>query len=344
MSKTNCHVAVASLGGTITMTSSRPDGRGVQPSLGAADLLSAVPGLDELTVDATTLATIPGASLSIADLFQTLQWARQAVTDGASGAVIIQGTDTIEETAYLLDLYWDRPEPVIVTGAMRPAQAVGADGPANLAAAVTAAADRSSRDRGALVVMADQIHSARWVCKRRSSGQGAFQSPSFGPLGYVEEGTVLYRGLLQHPSPIAPPATAPSAKVAMIETCLGDDGHLLKTVAGAGFDGIVLAGFGVGHVPPAVAEIIGAITPNIPVVVTSRTGDGPTYAATYGFTGSESDLLRRGAILAGWLDARKARLLLMGLLSAGHTRSEIMIEVGRRGWAKRPDDEGHDGS
>jgi L-asparaginase len=137
-------VAVASLGGTITMTSSRPDGRDVAPSLDAADLMRLLPDFAVADVQTTTLASVPGAWLTFDNIVETLDWARSAVSAGASGAVVVQGTDTIEETAYLLDLYWERAEPLIVTGAMRSAQALGADGPANLAAAIAVAADTSS--------------------------------------------------------------------------------------------------------------------------------------------------------------------------------------------------------
>ncbi|MGH3262400.1 MAG: asparaginase domain-containing protein, partial [Trebonia sp.] len=132
-------VAVASLGGTITMTSAS-GGTGVTPSLTAADLVDSVPGLaDAVEVTARTITTAPGAWLAVADVLQALSWARRAVDEGASGAVIIQGTDTMEESAYLLDLYWDRPAPLVVTGAMRTAQMAGADGPANILAAARVA-------------------------------------------------------------------------------------------------------------------------------------------------------------------------------------------------------------
>jgi L-asparaginase len=131
-------VAIASLGGTITMTSTS-DRTGVTPSLTAADLVGSVPGLASTAeVTARTITTAPGASLAVADVLEALSWARRAVDDGASGVVIVQGTDTIEESAYLLDLYWDRAAPLVVTGGMRTAQTAGADGPANILAAAQA--------------------------------------------------------------------------------------------------------------------------------------------------------------------------------------------------------------
>lgn len=326
---TATRVAVASLGGTITMTSSRPDGRDVAPSLDAADLMRLLPDSAVVDVQTATLASVPGAWLTFDNVADTLDWARSAASAGAAGAVVVQGTDTIEETAYLLDLYWERHEPLIVTGAMRSAQALGADGPANLAAAIAVAADPTSRDRGVMVVLNDEIHTAARVRKTHSSAPNAFCSPAFGPAGYVVAGKVSYGGRSGRARPLPGPHPR-SARVALLETVLGDRGELLEIVAGAGYDGVVAAGFGVGHVSDAFADAIERVS-HLPVVVASRTGAGPTHESTYGFAGSESDLISRGAIMAGWLDARKARILLCCLLGAGSGRAEIGAEFHVRG-------------
>jgi len=324
-------VGVASLGGTITMTSARGDGHGVVPSLSATDLLRSVPALSHVELEPATLATVPGASLAFADMIDVLSWARAVVDGGAAGAVVVQGTDTIEETAYLLDLYWDRPQPLVVTGAMRPAQAAGADGPANLSAAVQTAADQDARDRGVLVVLADQVHAAARVRKLSSSGPDVFRSPSFGPLAHVDEGWLFFGAPASRVQPLSAPAPAQPGRVALLETHLGDEGGLLRLVDDADWDGVVIAGFGVGHVSAGLAEAVADVAARRAVVVASRTGSGTTYTSTYGFAGSESDLLRRGAVLAGWLDARKARLLLSCLLGSKAQPADIADEFHRRG-------------
>ncbi|WP_022885457.1 asparaginase [Glaciibacter superstes] len=326
------HIAVVSLGGTITMTSAAADGAGVKPSLTAADLLASVPGLEHAAqVTAHTPFTMPGASLTFAELNEALELARKSVDDGHSGVVVVQGTDTIEETAYLFDLYWDREEPLIVTGAMRAAQVAGADGPANLLASVHTAASPASRGRGVLVVMNDEIHAASRVRKVRSSGTNALATPSFGPLGYIEESIPVFGGEIDRAGALAAPVPESPARVALLETYLGDSGELLDLVVEGGYDGAVVSAFGVGHVSAALAETISRALERIPVVFATRTGSGTTYTQAYGFVGSESDLLARGAIGAGWLDPRKARILLSCVLSESNDRARLSAEFERRG-------------
>jgi L-asparaginase len=328
----NPTVAVASLGGTITMTSA--SGRSVQPELTGEQLIAAVPALAEFAdVQAATLETLPGASLTFKDVLRALHWARAQVVAGAVGAVIVQGTDTIEESSYLLDLYWDVPEPLVVVGAMRSPQTPGADGPANLIASVRVAADSTSRDRGVLVVLNDQIHAARRVRKTWASGPGAFESRSFGPLGYVDELRPVY-GCGTVPQHVLPmPGLFSTPRVGLIETYFDDDGTLLNALVHNGFKGAVVAGFGVGHVAGGFADAIAIAVASMPIVFASRTGAGSTHRDSYRFRGSESDLLDRGAIPAGWLDARKARVLLTCLLAGGADIDAIRNEFIRRGSA-----------
>jgi len=158
-------VGVFTLGGTIAM---RPaSAGGAVPSLPATDLLAAIPVLEheDLELAIREVANNPGASLSIGELLGLPGQIRTALEEGCAGAIVIQGTDTIEETAWLLDLVIDSGSPVAVTGAMRNPSLAGADGPANILAAIRVAASQAARGLGTLVVMNDQIHAARWVQK-----------------------------------------------------------------------------------------------------------------------------------------------------------------------------------
>lgn len=308
------------------------DGGGVSPTLGARDLVEAVAGLAAVAdVEATTLMSAPGASLRIADLLECLAWARSAIASGAAGVVLTQGTDTLEESAYLLDLFWDLPNPLVVTGAMRPPQHAGADGPANVLAAVTVAAAESARDRGVLVVLHDEVHAAARVRKGHSTSLGAFVSPSTGPVGGLVDGQLALTRPGDRHGALPMPVEEAFPRIALVESTLDDGGMLLAAVVEAGWDGVVVGGFGVGHVSAHTADVVARAAETMPVVVATRTGAGSTLTRTYDFDGSESDLLRRGAVMAGWLDPRKSRLLLWALVAAGCDAGRIEREFARRG-------------
>lgn len=305
------------------MTNTGTDSTGVVPTLDAAALLAAVPGLTELDVKITarSFRALPGASLSFDDLSQLVAAVRDELDAGADGVVITQGTDTIEETAYFLDLTIERTAPVVVTGAMRNPIMAGADGPANLLAAIQTAASEHLTRVGCVVVMADEIHAARHVHKIHSTSPGAFASPDTGPIGRVVEG---------NPCLLARPLGAPTyltprrgVRIGLVTACLGDEGELLRRLDG-GFDGVVIAGFGVGHVPAAFVEPLTALASRMPVVLASRTGAGPVLRSTYGFPGSERDLQDRRLINSGFLGPFKARILLHLLVASGADHQEIV--------------------
>ncbi|SNS01379.1 L-asparaginase [Streptosporangium subroseum] len=321
-------IAVFSLGGTIAMT---PDaqGGGVLPTLTGEQLLAGVPGLAELDVEINVrdFRQLPGAYLG----FDDLRKLADAIGDcDADGVVVTQGTDTIEETAYLLDLLYRGQSPLVVTGAMRNPSMAGADGPANVLAAIEVAADPAARGRGCLVVFADEIHAARRVRKTHSTSLTTFASPNGGALGYLVEGRARF---LSAPGERVTVRLAPEVgfrRVPLVTATLGDDGEILRAVADRA-DGLVIAAMGVGHVPESYLEVLTELAGRMPVVLASRTGAGSVLSRTYGFPGSESDLLARGLTGAGFLHPYKARILLIALLTAGASWEEIVETFTRAG-------------
>ncbi|SFH30977.1 asparaginase [Amycolatopsis regifaucium] len=324
-------VAVAALGGTISMVPGDGQDHAV-PRLSATDLLGGLGENLEMDVSAETLAGISSASMDFATLIRTRDWAARAVDEGAQGVVVVQGTDTLEETAYFFELTWGSEAPIVITGAMRNPSLPSADGAANLLAALTVAAEPRSRGRGSLVAFNDDVHLARWVRKTHSSHVEAFSSNPAGPLGLLAEGAVHYF------HPVAPRPAALSLEnadfsglVPIVESGVEDTGEVLETLVKAGVKGVVLAANGAGHVSAATADVIERALPEVPIVVAGRTGAGPTFRSTYGFRGSESDLIAMGATMAGWLDPRKSRLLLHTLLATGASRDRVEAEFRLRG-------------
>lgn len=306
-----------SLGGTIAMTPQRA-GAGAVPTLDAADLVAGVTGLDETAeIRTTAFRQLPGAHLSLDDIVALAAEIERELAGGAAGVVVTQGTDTLEEVAFALDLLVRSEKPVVVTGAMRAAHLAGADGPGNLLAAVQVAAAPNTRGLGTLVVLNADIHAARLVVKAHTQSPSAFLSPAAGPLGWVAEGRPR---LLLRPAGRAQtefPLDLDPARIALVTATLGDDGGLIRAAAAQDYDGLVIEGLGGGHMPAATLEAIDSALATMPVVLASRTQAGEILATTYGFDGSERDLLGRGLISAGWLNGRKARILLAFLIGAG---------------------------
>ncbi|MEU0646035.1 asparaginase [Streptomyces umbrinus] len=312
------HIAVISLGGTIAMTT-QTDG-GATPTLSADDLIAAVPGLADtgIHVEVHDFRRLPGASLAFSDL---LELAAKVETLAVDGVVVTQGTDTIEETAYLLDLVTTGDAPIVVTGAMRNASMAGADGPANVLAAIRVAASTEVRGTGCVVVFAEEIHAARWVRKTHATSPTAFTSYP-GPIGYVAEDRVRITARPSAATAIDPRSAAVPTRTAIYTVGLGDDGTLLHAL-GDHADGLVVAAFGAGHVPMACVDALSDLAKRMPVVLATRTGSGPVLSKTYGFPGSESDLLGRGLISGSTLDPIKARILLQLLLMAAADQDQI---------------------
>ena len=321
-------ILLVSLGGTITMTSGA--GSGIVPTLTGADLVRAVPALaDVAEIEAVSPFRLPGPSLTLANLREVARLLNQRLAGDIAGAIVVQGTDTIEETAFVLDLLVGGDKPVVVTGAMRGAEAPGADGPANLLASAIVAGSQAARQLGTLVVLNDTIHAARFVQKASTFLPSTFTSFSGGPLGCVVEGTARIDVRVERRAVIQNGCEGSDQPVALLTAALGDDGRLLAGLPELGFRGLVVEAMGVGHVPSAMVPGLASLTEIFPVALSSRVASGSVFAGTYGFPGSEIDLLGRGLIGAGSLGGLKARLLLSLLLGIGLEGQELHSEFER---------------
>ncbi|NYT69079.1 asparaginase [Pusillimonas noertemannii] len=323
-------IKVLALGGTIAMTESAEGG--VVPTLNGDMLVKAVPLLGSLAdIEAVSFRQLPGAHLSYDDLSALAAAIEAAVAAGARGIVVTQGTDTIEETVFALDRLLDVDAPVIVTGAMRNPTLPGADGPANLLASVQVACSDEARGMGGLVVFSDEIHAARFVRKTHTSSTGAFSSPLAGPIGWVCEGRVRVVNRIQKVAAVGRGADLVDVAVGLLPISLGDDARMVEAACAARLAGLVVDALGGGHVPAAVSNALQAAASHMPIVLASRTGDGEVLRGTYGFKGSEMDLLQGGLVRAGWLDGRKAKVLLTLLLRAGKPGREA-VDAAFRPW------------
>ncbi|CAH1665928.1 asparaginase [Chelatococcus asaccharovorans] len=326
------HILVVSLGGTITMTKGAAPG--LLPTLTADDLLRRAPALASLAeIETWPLASLPSASLGIARIVELARALRQRFAEGCDGAVVVQGTDTLEETAFLLDCLIPEAQPVVVTGAMRGNDAPGADGPANLGDAVRVAADALSRGKGALVVFDGDIHAARFVRKTHTVSLSAFRSVGRAALGSVVEDEVRFwdRGIARVP-PIDSVDPARERPVALFRFAMGADDRVLKCLPDLGYGGLVIEGAGGGHVSAALMPAVRELAAKMPVVLASRCPEGPVLRATYAYPGSEMDLLAAGVLHAGDLCGLKARLLLSLLLMSEREEAGVAAQFHARAW------------
>ncbi len=290
-------------------------------------LVEDVPEIGEVAeVTAESFRQVPGSELTIDDVVELSEEIKGHIDEGAAGVVVTQGTDTIEETSFVLDLLVDEDVPIVVTGAMRNPTLPGAEGPANLLASVRVAASEAARGLGAVVVLNDEVHAARFVQKTHTSNPATFRSPLTGPIGWISESNVRIATRPAGRHHVTLPPESQDRPVALYTLGLGDDGRLLDQIGQLGYEGLVIEALGAGHVPGRMAEPLGSLASRMPVILASRTGGGEVLENTYGFTGSETDLLQRGLISAGMLDGPKARLFLSLLLRSGASK-EVITEA-----------------
>ncbi len=313
-------VVVITTGGTIAFKRGPMVGGSV-PSLKGDEFLAMLPreGIDLVFQEFSNLPgshVMPASSLELAQRIAAV-----LTTPDVDGVVVAHGTDTLEETAYLLDLTLNSPRPVVLTGSIRTATSPGYDGVINLANAIRVAATPEAQDAGVLVVFDEEIHAAREVVEVHTQALRAFQSPGSGPLGRIEGGKIWFnhRPLLRQHIP----CSHLEEMVDLIRVTQGSDDRLLRHSIEDGVAGIVIEVFGSGRVPPWwLPTISEALARRTAVAVASRCLSG-SLGDEYGYVGAYHDLRRLGVLMAQNLSGNKARIKLMVGLGAARSIEEL---------------------
>ncbi|WP_276826065.1 asparaginase [Bombilactobacillus mellifer] len=306
-------ILILHTGGTISMSE---DATGkIKPN--AQNPLAELPLNSQGQIQLVTeeIFNLPSPHITPAHMLQLSQRLRQAATEGFDGAVVTHGTDTLEETALFLDLTLTSTMPVVVTGAMRSSNEIGSDGLYNFRTAIMVASANASVGKGVVVVMNDEIHSARYVTKTHTTNVATFRTPTFGPIGIVSEGHVNYMQTI-NPQPHLPIEKV-ITEVYLIKAYAGMTGTLFQALNQPTTRGIVIEALGAGNLPPqTLAALQALVHQNIPLVLVSRCFNG-IAEPVYDYQGGGVNLAQMGIIFCRGLNGPKARIKLLVGLSAG---------------------------
>ena len=322
-------IVVITTGGTIAMKNDPKTG-GLVPAVSGADLLEAVPDLKEIAeVDVVEFSNVPSGHVTPDMMLALAKMADKYLADGADGVVVTHGTDTMEETAYVLSLACKNEKPVVITGAMRGASDMGYDGPANILAAVKVAACDKAAGRGALLVMNDEIHSAAEVTKGHTVSCSTFTSLGWGPVGHVYFDGVVFRRSSENLQKIITDKL--EHDVELLKVYAGMDDFLFRCLADKPVKGLVIEAVGCGNVPPKVMQGIEYVrSKGIPVVLATRVASG-RVVPVYSYLGSAGYMEPLKLIYSGEVNGQKARLKLMlalGITSDFEKIKEYFSESG----------------
>ncbi|MFE7630851.1 asparaginase [Kocuria sp. NPDC057446] len=276
----------------------------------------------ELTVSARDVLTTGSYRLTLAELRAITEAARDALADpGIDGVVVTHGTDTLEETAFLLDLVHGSPKSVVLTGAQQPADSPSPDGPRNVEEAVLAAACPELRGSGVLISFDGTVRSARGARKAHTTASSPFQGGAEVAHMAGPELVVTARPVRRDPLPL-PPAAFDTARVEIITAHTGATPDLFDFAVRSGAQAVVLAGSGVGNAGPGFAEAVArAVEAGCAVVLSTRAPWGPVVPL-YG-NGGGIDLVAAGAVPSGDLNPLQARVLVALLISLGTSADEF---------------------
>ena len=315
-------IAIIFNGGTISMKIDEKIKAAV-PSLSADEIMSMIPGVEDYAeIEAYTFSSMPSPHMTLETMLKLSKFTTELVErDDIDGVVITHGTDTLEETAYLLDLTVKTKKPVVVTGAMRSGSELGYDGPFNLATSICTAISDEAVGRGVLVCFNGELNSASEVTKANSMALNAFRTPNFGPIGIVDNDNVIFYRDANHLEKYD--VSKIKKQVALIKCVVDMDSSYIDYLIEKGYGGIVIEALGRGNVPPKMVEgIKKAIELEIPVVVVSRCFEGRVFES-YGYEGGGKQLKNLGVIFGDTLPGQKARIKLILAINSGMNINEV---------------------
>ena len=315
-------IAIIFNGGTISMKIDEKIKAAV-PSLSAEEIMSMIPGVEEYAeIEAYTFSSMPSPHMTLETMLKLSKFTTELVErEDIDGVVITHGTDTLEETAYLLDLTVKTKKPVVVTGAMRSGSELGYDGPFNLATSICTAISDEALGRGVLVCFNGELNSASEVTKANSMALNAFRTPNFGPIGIVDNDNVIFYRDANYSEKYD--VSEIKKQVALIKCVVDMDSSYIDYLIEKGCGGIVIEALGRGNVPPKMVDGIKKATElNIPVVVVSRCFEGRVFES-YGYEGGGKQLKDLGVIFGDTLPGQKARIKLILAINSGMNIHEI---------------------
>ncbi|MGC6767041.1 asparaginase [Enterococcus sp. LJL51] len=306
-------ILVLHTGGTISMA--KDAGGGVilsdeNPLMNQNELFQ---GEVELIVE--EIFNLPSPHMTLERMLELKERIMLGIEEGIDGVVITHGTDTLEETAYFLELTVPKKIAVVITGAMRSSNEIGSDGLYNFISAVWTAASDESKNKGVLVVMNDEIHMAKYVTKTHTTNVATFRTPTFGPIGMLTKGKTFFTKEVM-PEEVCDIKSV-AGEVHLIKAYAGMDGQIFQLVNTESLSGIVIESLGAGNLPPAVLKELQVILDRgIPIVLVSRCSNG-IAEDIYAYEGGGVELKKRGVIFARGLNGQKARIRLMVGLNSG---------------------------
>ena len=315
-------VAIVFTGGTISMTVDEKVGAAI-PSLSGEQIMSMVTNIDKVAdIEIYNFDEIPGPHMTPERLLELRNYINNILeNDSVTGVVVTHGTDSLEETAYFLDLTLNTKKPVIVTGAMRSSSELGYDGPSNLSASVCTAVSDKAIGKGVFIVLNNEVLLASEATKTDTLALNTFKSLSKGPLGLIDcNELVLFKNTEER---TFIDTDNVETKVALFKSGIGMDDDFIKLAADNGYKGIIIEAMGRGNIPPQMYEGVKyAREKDIPVVIVSRCHSGRVFDS-YGYLGSGRDLRNIGCIFGGELPGQKARIKLMLALGKTNNLDEI---------------------